>query len=183
MEVISTGRQAGKTVKAIKFAAENDSYIVVANKQEASMVNETARKLELHIRFPLTWEEFLDRRYQGQNIKSFVIDNADRLLQHLSPTVPVEMITVTAEVPEGARGWLSKQAEEILVQLYSDSEYCLSYRGLNGTREENEPAIKELNKHNMIECHRGLMTEDGEVAGSGWCRSVEGNAYVEEFEL
>jgi hypothetical protein len=30
---------------------------------------------------------------------------------------------------------------------------------------------------------RGLMTEDGEVAGSGWCRSRKGNDYIEEHEL
>lgn len=81
-------------------------------------------------------------------------------------------------------GYLSVQAEDILCDLYDSIEYCVGYRGITGEKSpENVKAIKELKEHDMIEFYRGLMTEDGEVAGSGWCRSKKGNEYVEEFQL
>lgn len=81
-------------------------------------------------------------------------------------------------------GYLSVAAEDILAELYSDSEYCVGYKFFNGGKStENVAAIKELKENDMIEFYRGLMTEDGEVAGSGWCRSKKGNDYVEEFQL
>lgn len=81
-------------------------------------------------------------------------------------------------------GYLSVAAEDILAELHPDSEYCTNYKWLTGGKSpENVAAIKELKEHGMIDYYRGLMTEDGEVAGSGWCRSVKGNQYVEEFKL
>ncbi len=80
-------------------------------------------------------------------------------------------------------GYLSVHAEDVLAELNSSEEYCCSYIDIGGKTPENIAAIKELKKHEMIEFWRGLMTEDGEVAGSGWCRSRKGNEYVEEFEL
>lgn len=80
-------------------------------------------------------------------------------------------------------GWLSGRAEGILAEMHADSEWCMPYRALGGKTPENVAAIAELKKHDMLEFHRGLMTDDGEVAGAGWCRSEKGNAYVDEFEL
>lgn len=80
-------------------------------------------------------------------------------------------------------GYLTVAAENILTEMYSDAEYCVGYRDIGGKTPENIAAIKELKEHEMIVFYRGLMTEDGEVAGSGWCRSGKGNDYVEEFEL
>jgi hypothetical protein len=80
-------------------------------------------------------------------------------------------------------GYLSVRAEDILAELNSDEEYCVGYSYLGGKTPENVAAIKELKEHEMIEFWRGLMTDDGEVAGSGWCRSRKGNEYVEEYKL
>lgn len=80
-------------------------------------------------------------------------------------------------------GYLSIAAEDILAEFYYDSEYCYGYAWFGGKTPENVAAIKELKKHGMIDFYRGLMTEEGEVAGSGWCRSVKGNKYVEEYQL
>jgi len=80
-------------------------------------------------------------------------------------------------------GYLSTAAEDILSLLHPDEEYCMSYSSIGGKTLENVTAIKDLKEHDMIEFWRGLMTEDGEVAGSGWCRSRKGNEYVEEFNL
>lgn len=81
-------------------------------------------------------------------------------------------------------GYLSVAAEDILAELHDDSEYCVGYSWLTGGKsKENVAAIKELKQHEMIEFWRGLMSEEGEVAGSGWCRSKKGNDYVEEYKL
>lgn len=73
----------------------------------------------------------------------------------------------------------------ILVEMHSDAEYCINYKWLShlGEPAELKKAIKHLKELDFLEFHRGLMTEDGEVAGAGWCRSAKGNNYVEEFEL
>lgn len=82
-----------------------------------------------------------------------------------------------------ASGYLSVRAEEVLAELNSNEEFCYGYYGIGGKTPENVAAIKELKQHDLIEFWRGLMTDDGEVAGSGWCRSRKGNEYVEEFKL
>lgn len=80
-------------------------------------------------------------------------------------------------------GYLSVVAEDILAELHSDAEYCYGYRGIGGKTPENVAGIKELKEHDMIEFYRGLMNDEGEVGGSGWCRSPKGNDYVAKFEL
>jgi len=75
--------------------------------------------------------------------------------------------------------------EKILEELYSDCEMCMGYSGIYHLAEmpELRKAIKHLRELEYIEYYRGLMTEDGEVCGSGWCRSNLGNKYVEEHQL
>lgn len=81
-------------------------------------------------------------------------------------------------------GYLSVQAEDVLCEISDNGEWCVGYRGITGEKSpENVKAIKELKENDMIIFYRGLMTEDGEVCGSGWCRSKKGNDYVEEFKL
>lgn len=82
---------------------------------------------------------------------------------------------------------LTKDEEAVLAELSSTEEHCLNYawlEGVNGLdRKGLQPVIKRLKELGFIEFWRGLMTEDGEVAGSGWCRSRAGNDYVEEWQL
>lgn len=77
--------------------------------------------------------------------------------------------------------------QEVLITLHSDAEYCHNYksisRNLNVEKEDLVPAIEKFKKLGFLEYYRGLMTEEGEVAGSGWCRSPKGNKYVEDHEL
>ena len=80
-------------------------------------------------------------------------------------------------------GYLSILAEDILADMNGDGEYCHGYKYIGGKTPENIAAIKELKSHDMLLFYRGLMNEDGDVGGSGWCRSERGNEYVEEFSL
>lgn len=86
-----------------------------------------------------------------------------------------------------SHGKLSELEEDILAAMCSDAEYCINYsilsRQLKVDRKYLEPAIKNLKSFDYLEFWRGLMTEEGEVAGSGWCRSEKGNQYVEDNQL
>ena len=115
-----------------------------------------------------TWAEF-QVVYMGIEI--------ERYRDHFLANNPTES---TKPVPVGH---LSVAAEQILIKLHDDSEYCAGYSYIGGKTPENIAAIKELKSHDMLLFYRGLMTEDGELCGSGWCRSREGNKYVEEFSL
>jgi hypothetical protein len=53
----------------------------------------------LSIGFPLTYDEFLQERYAGQNIRHFFIDNVELLIQHMT-AVHVAAITVTTNADE-----------------------------------------------------------------------------------
>ena len=100
MRIIVTGRLAGKTTKLIKLSAEHDLYIVCQSKHEAARIFEMAQKMEIHINFPLTYQELIERRYYGKGIKGFVIDNAEFLLQSLTE-VPIEAISMTGGAEDG----------------------------------------------------------------------------------
>lgn len=96
MHILVGERATGKTSQLIKIAAENGGYIVCRSKMMAGEINNMAHKMELRIAFPLTYEEFLQRRYFGKGISKFYIDDADALLQSMTE-VPIEIITLTQE--------------------------------------------------------------------------------------
>ena len=71
---------------------------------------------------------------------------------------------------------LPKLENDILSYLSQNAEWCHSYRSLEGylgvKREYLEPAIKRLKEKGYLEHHRGLMTDDGEVAANGNCAAA-----------
>lgn len=100
MRIIVTGRQSGKTTKLIKIAAEKNLYIVCSTKGECGRINGMARELELHIPFPITFEEFMEHKYYGRGIGGFLIDNVEHLLQRMTE-VPIYGITMTGAAEDG----------------------------------------------------------------------------------
>ena len=96
MEVVALGRQKGKTRRAIEQAHKTKAYIVCANKRECQRIFEEAQKLKLSIPLPITYAEWFEIGYTGGNIKGFIIDNVELLVQYLT-NVPIEMITVNVE--------------------------------------------------------------------------------------
>jgi hypothetical protein len=93
MKVIIRPRRAGKTVEAIKLAAEHGYYIVVPNQVQARDVMKRAQEMSLNIPLPITWNEFTHQQYYGRHIKGFVIDNLDMCLRSMS-SVPIELVTL-----------------------------------------------------------------------------------------
>ena len=76
--------------------------------------------------------------------------------------------------------FLNKNQYSILVEL-EYMEHCKGYDRLEGHEKELKKEIKLLREYGYVEYHRGLMTEEGEVAGSGFCRNMDRNDEINEL--
>lgn len=92
-------RQSGKTTKLIKRAAEEDLYILTANKDMASCIFRQAKEMGFDILFPLTVDEFMNglkiRQCRGVPIKGVLIDEAEMVLNEFLHGVPIRGLTLT----------------------------------------------------------------------------------------
>jgi hypothetical protein len=95
METLIISRNEGKTTKLIKKSAKSGDYIVCFNQEEAYRIQNEAQNMKLNIPLPITYDEFLHKRYCGRRIHGFLFDNADMFLQSLSG-VPINIITVSS---------------------------------------------------------------------------------------
>ena len=93
MEKIIMQRGYGKTTQLIKKSAKSGDYIVCSRLDEANRIQFEAKDMGLDIPLPITYAEFIEKRYSGKNISGFLIDNLEMFLQHLS-NVPVNAITM-----------------------------------------------------------------------------------------
>lgn len=96
MQIICMPQAGGKTHEAIKISAETWSYIVCLNKEEGYRVFHQAKNMGFDIPYPITFDEFINGRYSAQGIRGFIIDNADMLLQSLTP-VRIKAITLNMD--------------------------------------------------------------------------------------
>lgn len=85
---------SGKTTQLIKISAETGAYIVCLNMDEAARIQHQSQQMNLKIPFPITFDEFISRKYYGAGIKGFLIDNIEMLLQSMS-NVPILAITMS----------------------------------------------------------------------------------------
>ena len=86
-------RGYGKTTKLIKKSAKSGDYIVCNKLDEANRIQYEAKQMGLDIPLPITYAEFIEKRYHGRNISGFLIDNLELFLQYLS-NVPVNAVTM-----------------------------------------------------------------------------------------
>jgi ABC-type Mn2+/Zn2+ transport system ATPase subunit len=97
MNIITGSRRSGKTTKMIRLAAERGGYIVCRGHSEAHRIATIARELGVDINFPISYDDFIKRRYRGCNIKEFYIDDIEAMLVRMS-TVTVFAMSMDAEV-------------------------------------------------------------------------------------
>lgn len=64
------------------------------DQDEASRIAGMANEMGCNIPFPITFREFIDKRYHSKNIKGFLIDNVEYLIQSMT-TVPVLGISIS----------------------------------------------------------------------------------------
>ena len=103
--VIASGRKTSRTTRLLERCQELNSqgeltYLVCMTREEVQRVSQKATEMGYNIPFPITFGEFLGYNYSSRNIKHFLIDNADYLLQMLT-AVPIEGITLHKE-PDAA---------------------------------------------------------------------------------
>lgn len=104
MKVIMGGRKSGRTSLLIHEAAiarkrGEICYIVCHSRTEAQRIAQRAAEMNLVIGFPITYEEVLSSKIRHSPNISFLIDNADRLLQSLTE-VPIKVITMEKEIDQ-----------------------------------------------------------------------------------
>ncbi len=93
MEKIIMQRGYGKTTQLIKNSAKTGDYIVCHGLDEANRIQKEAKQMGLDIPLPITYREFIEKRYSGRNISGFLIDNIEMFIQSLSD-VQVNAITM-----------------------------------------------------------------------------------------
>lgn len=94
MNKIILGRGKGKTTQLIELSGNTSSYIVCINQRECHRIVSIAREMKIDIPFPLTYDEFINKKYYGKGIKGFLIDNAELLLEYMS-SVKIDAITLS----------------------------------------------------------------------------------------
>jgi len=97
MRILYSKRGTGKTREAISIASKTSSHIVCEGKKRASEVFSMAKEMGMDIPFPLTYDEFVEGRFYGMSVKSFVIEDVDLLIQRFARGIPVKLITITRE--------------------------------------------------------------------------------------
>lgn len=100
MKMIIKGRSEGKTTELIRMADGEDIYIVCADSNRVEQLYAMAQSMECKIRFPLTFNEFLN--YSGYQMK-FAFDDVDDILQSLTP-YQIIAITLTKDEKENKLG-------------------------------------------------------------------------------
>lgn len=101
MRVIVKDRGEGKTVDLIRRSALTGFYMVVRNHQAAHDAHLRSLDMGLLIPFPLTYDEFLEGRYNTRGIRGVLIDDADELLRSLARGgAAIDTITLSWEPEE-----------------------------------------------------------------------------------
>lgn len=96
------GRQTGRTKWLIQEAHEADkrgevAYIVCRSHQDAYRISKAADELGTPVRFPVTYDEFINSKAHGSFITQYLVDNAELLIQALAGPFPVTHMTITKE--------------------------------------------------------------------------------------
>jgi hypothetical protein len=95
MKKIIMPRGEGKTDVLIKMSAESGACIVCESHKAAWAIECRANKSGLIIPFPITYNEFINRRYPAFMEVGFLIDNVDLLVQEMTH-LPVRAITMNS---------------------------------------------------------------------------------------
>ena len=102
MKIYNGGRGNGKTAKLIRYAAKYGYAILVRDKQAAEYVENTARKMGILIRQPITLADLKRSKLRGSFVRGILIDNAEQVLQDMIADYTdgrgmLEGLTITTE--------------------------------------------------------------------------------------
>ncbi len=83
MKIIITERGGGKTTILMRESART-GYHIVCSPVTLDYILSLASSEGRRIPRPITFDEFINKDYNGKSIKGFIIDDADLLLQTLT---------------------------------------------------------------------------------------------------
>lgn len=102
MKIYNGGRGNGKTAKLIRDASKYGYAILVRDKQAAEYIENTARKMGVLIRQPITLADLKRSKMRGSFVRGILIDNAEQVLQDMIADYTdgrgmLEGLTITTE--------------------------------------------------------------------------------------
>lgn len=68
---------------------------------------------------------------------------------------------------------------DILIEMEYD--WCYPFSNFNGTKKELSKEFKILREAGLVSFERGLMTDEGQVAGSGYCLNWKAKNEIEKL--
>jgi hypothetical protein len=92
--VIVRGRGEGKTMECVRLSSREWYYIVCPTHKDARRIYEEARFHCYDIPFPITFAELMRGDFSKKNIKGFIIDDVDRMIESLCRNVPLVGISL-----------------------------------------------------------------------------------------
>jgi hypothetical protein len=95
MQVIAKPCGEGKTTDLLELAHSGNYYIVTHSAKAARALRNEAIRKGYIINFPMTYSEFINGEYAGENIDGFLVDDVDMLTKYITNGVPIKAITVT----------------------------------------------------------------------------------------
>lgn len=86
---------------------------------------------------------------------------------------------------------LTNNEKQVLEVLFENTdtwdERCIGFDWITGdsklSRKEVQKSCKTLREYGLVEFHRGLMDDDGKVAGSGYNISQKGSALINPCDI
>lgn len=83
-KIIYGDRASGKTTELIKMCSQdNYSLIICPNRQMCDNVFRQSRELRIKIPYPITIEDFIERRYSHFSVDGLYFDETERILETL----------------------------------------------------------------------------------------------------
>ena len=141
MKIITGTPGSGKTTLLIERAAATGETIVCGSGERKDLVIALAKRLGYEIPTPISYFDFLERRYSMGETKGFLVDDLDEFFAKVSPHRVVSAVTVTTL--KNQPRFLSKEVIENHLNLIS-----LSNETLKGTEslggEERELLDKAM---------------------------------------
>lgn len=162
-EIFIGGRRTGRTTRMIKKAAENNIYIVVANRGRALCIDKMAREMGLSILFPITvWELKQMKSCIGRRIREVYVDDADAVLEefigthvsyiNLENPVPIRPSEArTGFVPEMDNDLISRSALKEAIR----KRLCIS--SLKFLTEQERVIVEEIDNVQAVTPEKALM--------------------------
>lgn len=96
-EWLAWKRHAGKTTQLIRRAANANGYIVARDTSRVELIQRMARDLDVDIRAPMTFREFIEGSFYPPGCSPIWIDDVDELLRYLARGCEIGAVTRTKE--------------------------------------------------------------------------------------